>query len=147
MSWRSTEGEDRFRVVAMHNVPPAYAELRRREPVISPRPFARMVTTKKPFQIPDMTELPAYKEKTDPNLVLFINLTGVRTNVGVPLLADNRVKSASSRCIARTCGHSPTSRWSFSGTSPPKPSLPSRTRGCSTNCVSALRTSPSAPPT
>jgi GAF domain-containing protein len=85
------EGEDRFRVVAMHNVPPAFAELRRREPVISPRPFVRMVTTKKPFQIPDMTELPTYKEKTDPNLVLFIDQTGVRTNVGVPLLADNRV--------------------------------------------------------
>ena len=30
-------------------------------------------------------------------------------------------------------------------TSPIKPSLPSRTRGCSTNCGSAQRTSPSAP--
>ena len=85
------EGEDLFRVVAMHNAPPAYAELRRREPVIRATPFVRMVTTKKPFQIPDMTELPAYKEKNDPDLVLFIDLTGVRTNLMVPLLTDATV--------------------------------------------------------
>jgi class 3 adenylate cyclase len=83
------EGEDRFRVVAMHNVPSAYAELRRREPVIRPGPLVRMATTKQGFQISDMTELPAYQEKTDPDLELFINLTGVRTNLGVPLLKDN----------------------------------------------------------
>jgi hypothetical protein len=66
------EGEDRFRVVAMHNAPPAYAELRQREPVISPGPFVRMVMTKQPFQISDMAEHPAYKERSDPNLVSFL---------------------------------------------------------------------------
>ena len=85
------EGADRFRVVAMHNAPPAYAELRQREPVISPGPFVRMVTTKQPFQISDMAEHPAYKERSDPNLVSFIELTGVRTNLLVPMLKDDEL--------------------------------------------------------
>ena len=88
------EGEDRTRVVAMHNVPPAYAELRRREPVIRPEPMVRMATTKQAFQISDMTELPAYKEKTDPNAVLFVDLTGARTNLNVPLLKENELIGA-----------------------------------------------------
>ncbi len=85
------EGEDRFRVVAMCDVPPAYAELRRREPVISPALFVQMVMTKQAIQIRDMTELPAYKEKADPNIVSFVDMTGVRTNLSVPLLTDQRV--------------------------------------------------------
>jgi GAF domain-containing protein len=85
------EGEDRFRVVAMHNAPPAYAELRQREPVISPGPFVRMVMTKQPFQISDMAEQPAYKERGDPDLVSFIELTGVRTNLLVPMLKDDEL--------------------------------------------------------
>ena len=85
------EGEDRFRVVAMHHAPPAYVELRRREPVISPGPFLRMVTTKQAFQIADMADELAYKDKSDPNLVSFIELTGVRTNLSVPMLKDSAV--------------------------------------------------------
>ena len=38
---------------------------------------------------------------------------------------------------ARRCGRSPTSRSSWYRTSPPRPSSPSRTRGCSTSCASA----------
>jgi GAF domain-containing protein len=85
------KGEDRFRVVAMHNAPPAYVELRRREPVISPGPFLRMLTTKQAFQIADMTDELAYKDKSDSNLVSFIELTGVRTNLSVPMLKDNEL--------------------------------------------------------
>ena len=46
--------------------------------------------------------------------------------------------SAPSSSIARRCGHSPTSRSSWCRTSPPRPSSPSRTRGCSMNCAQSL---------
>ena len=85
------EGDDHFRVVAMHNGPKAYVELRRREPVISPGPFVRMVATRQAFQISDMTDQLAYKEKSDPNLVSFIELTGVRTNLSVPMLKEKEL--------------------------------------------------------
>ena len=45
--------------------------------------------------------------------------------------------SARSPSTARRCGRSPTSRSSWCRTSPPRPSSPSRTRGCSTSCASA----------
>ena len=86
------EGEDRFRVVAMSNAPPAYAELRRREPMVRAGPFLRMATTKQSFQIPDMTAQPAFQEKTDPNLVSFIELTGVRTNLMTPMLKGDLLR-------------------------------------------------------
>ena len=37
---------DAFRVVAQHNAPPAYAELRQREPLARGRPLLRMAETK-----------------------------------------------------------------------------------------------------
>jgi hypothetical protein len=37
---------DAFRVVAQHNAPPAYAELRQREPLVRARPMLRMAETK-----------------------------------------------------------------------------------------------------
>ena len=55
--------EDRgFRMVAMHNAPPAYAEARRREPV-DPHPSpsappARVAATKRLLHIADMAEEP-----------------------------------------------------------------------------------------
>jgi GAF domain-containing protein len=85
------EGDEHFRVVAIHNGPAAYVELRRREPVISPGPFVRMVATRQAFQISDMTDQLAYKEKSDPNLVSFIELTGVRTNLSVPMLKEKEL--------------------------------------------------------
>src|SRR5271154_3982129 len=42
----SLHEEGAFRVVAMHNAPPAFAELRRREPVIRVSALLRMVATK-----------------------------------------------------------------------------------------------------
>src|SRR5262249_28733053 len=47
---------DSLRMVAMHNVPPAFAEKRRREPVIRPHPetaLARVARTKQVVQIAD----------------------------------------------------------------------------------------------
>ena len=48
-----------FRMVAMHNPPPAYAEARRRQPVIHPGPLtppARVAATKQLLHIADLTQ-------------------------------------------------------------------------------------------
>ena len=47
---------DAFRTVAMHNAPPAFAKLRRREPVIRARPLLRMAATKQLIHIADITK-------------------------------------------------------------------------------------------
>ena len=49
--------EDAFRTVALHNAPPAYAELRRRNPLIHPHPASalrRLVATRQMVHITDM---------------------------------------------------------------------------------------------
>ena len=79
---------DAFRVVAMHNAPSAFADLRRREPVIRPGPMARMAATKQLVHIADLTEHLASRPR-DTDSMKFIELTGVRTLLGVPMLKDN----------------------------------------------------------
>lgn len=57
------EGGTAFRVVAMHDAPPEFAELRRREPAFqaSPvTPLSRAVAAKRVLQIADLTEDAAY---------------------------------------------------------------------------------------
>ena len=84
------EGGDAFRAVAMHNAPPEFAELRRREPAFRSgalTPLSRMVATKQLLQIADLTEDTAYKTR-DPTVVGFADTTGVRTLLLVPLLKD-----------------------------------------------------------
>src|SRR5262249_9678589 len=58
---------DGFRAVALHGAPPAYAEARQREPVLSPNPgttMGRVLATKRAIQIADIRLEPAYS--TDP---------------------------------------------------------------------------------
>ena len=86
------EGDGRFRVVAMHNPPPKFAELRRREPVIRPGPMARLVA-KQLLHIADITELAATKQD-DPDLAAFVKTTGVRTILGVPMLKADELIGA-----------------------------------------------------
>ena len=84
---------DAFRTVAMHNAPPAFAKLRRREPVIRPRPLLRMAATKQLVNIADITRDDAVQQR-DPDLAAFIELTGVRTLLGIPMLKDGNVIGA-----------------------------------------------------
>ena len=84
---------DAIRVVASHNAPSDYAELRRREPVIHPGPLTsllRAATTKQVVHIHDCIEDPAYKQR-DPSFVLVVEQLGARTIVTVPMLKDNEV--------------------------------------------------------
>ena len=82
-----------FRTVAMHNAPPAFAKLRRREPVIRARPLLRMAATKQLIHIADITKDEASQQR-DPDVAAFIELTGVRTLLGIPMLKDDNVIGA-----------------------------------------------------
>ena len=75
-----------FRVAGAHNPPPAFAELRRRQPEIrSSGVLARVAVTKQLLHIADCTEDPSYK-RGDGDFVAFVDLCGVRTLLGAPLL-------------------------------------------------------------
>jgi GAF domain-containing protein len=83
-----------FRIGAIHNAPPAFAEaMARREPLMRPtpqHPFRRMVTTKVVVQIADLMESPAYKGR-DPGIVMLVERASARTFLAVPMLKENEV--------------------------------------------------------
>src|SRR6516162_8538673 len=84
-----------LRLVATHNTPLAFAETRKRAP-FRPNPghpFSRMVVTKQVFHVPDVAALPAYQEG-DPQLVEAVELGGIRTSLGVPMLKENSLIGA-----------------------------------------------------
>jgi GAF domain-containing protein len=84
---------DVFRVAAMHNPPPAYAEARRRNPFINPSPnnaLGRVIATKRLVHIADYTQEVAYKQG-DPAAVSIVELAGARTLVVVPMLKEGEL--------------------------------------------------------
>ena len=86
--------DEGFRIGAIHNAPPAFAEaMARREALMRPtpqHPFRRMVTTKVVVQIADLMESPAYKER-DPGIVVLVERASARTFLAVPMLKENEV--------------------------------------------------------
>ena len=90
-----TEG-DGFRSVAMHGLPPAHAEERRREPVIYPDPddpLRRIANTKQIVHIADLRQEKAYI-KGYPPLRGLVDAGGGRTLLTVPMLRDNALVGA-----------------------------------------------------
>src|SRR5262249_50562957 len=80
-----------FCTVAMHNVPPAFAEMRRSNPVIRPSPgtgLGRVESTKKVVQILDLKSEQAYRDRV-PTTVAMVELAGARTLLVVPMLKDD----------------------------------------------------------
>src|SRR5262249_33201116 len=89
------EGEA-FRAVALHGVPLAYAEERRREPVIHPGPktaFGRVARTRQVVHIADITAEQAYSEGYRP-FIAVAELGGCRTLLAVPMLKDDELVGA-----------------------------------------------------
>jgi GAF domain-containing protein len=84
---------DAFRIVAMHNVPPGLAELRRREPLVRAGPLLRMAETKRSLHIADYSEYVA-SHPADSDAAAFAKLTGVRTTLEVPMLKEDDVVGA-----------------------------------------------------
>jgi GAF domain-containing protein len=86
-----SEGEA-FRVVALHGAPPAFAEARRREPLVRPNPggtLGRVAATKQPVQIADMRAEQAVTN--DPGRFAILNLAGARTMLNVPMLKKSEL--------------------------------------------------------
>jgi GAF domain-containing protein len=91
------ERDWRFRVVAMSNVPPAFSELRQREPIFEVSPqtgLGRAVATKDVVHIADYAQEPIYKEQRHPSAVALGDLGGARTYLVVPLLKDKAIAGA-----------------------------------------------------
>jgi GAF domain-containing protein len=84
---------DAFRVAAMHNPPPAFAEARRRNPLIYPNAdnaMGRVMATKRFVHIADYTQELAYKQG-DPAAVSIVELAGARTLLLVPMVKDDEL--------------------------------------------------------
>ena len=86
---------DAFHLVAAHNTPRAFAESRKRGPFrpSQSHPFSRLVETKQIFHIDDVAALPGYKAR-DPQIVEPVELGGIRTCLGVPMVKDNKLIGA-----------------------------------------------------
>jgi signal transduction histidine kinase/low affinity Fe/Cu permease len=79
-----------LRMVASHNVPPAFAEARRRAP-IHPAPSSSLgeaIRTKETVQVADLAATRAYAERSPPT-VAGVELGGVRTHISAPMFKDN----------------------------------------------------------
>jgi signal transduction histidine kinase len=80
-----------FRVAATHGAPLGWDELRRRDPVIrfGPKsPLARFAATRQLQHIADVRIEDAYLER-DHSVVTFVEMTGARTVLAVPMLKEN----------------------------------------------------------
>ena len=83
--------EGAFHVAAMHNVPPAFAEVRRNIPIVRPSPgtgLGRAAHTKQVVQIPDLRTEQTYQER-EPVSVAMVELAGARTLLVVPMLKED----------------------------------------------------------
>ena len=105
---------EKFRTIAMLEVPPAFAEWLQLEPRYwdPTTGLGRLVQTKKAVHIPDVQAERLYLEG-HPQRVAFVQMTGVRTFVAVPLLKDDEL-IGSSAFSARKSARSPISRSSWS---------------------------------
>ena len=86
------DGDGGYRIVALHGAPPAFAELRRREPVIRLNPattLGRVAATKQVVQVEDIRADPAYT--SDPTRSALLDLSGARTMLNVPMLKDDEL--------------------------------------------------------
>src|SRR5262249_52126418 len=80
-----------FRVVSLHGAPPAYVELRQREPFIRPRPehpLGQIVNTKQLVHVPDTATLPEHARAR------LVDIAGARTIVTVPMLKEGELIGA-----------------------------------------------------
>jgi GAF domain-containing protein len=85
---------DAFRITAMHNAPPAYEEVRRREPVMDPAHPAfqailgRLAKTKEIVHIADLLAVPGTERGA------LVRFAGARTLVAVPMLEEDKLIGA-----------------------------------------------------
>jgi len=79
-----------LRTAALHGAPPEFAELRERDAVLRPGPLnvlLRVAAIKETIHVVDMTEYAGYTQR-DRDTVAFVNLSGVRSLLTVPMLRE-----------------------------------------------------------
>jgi GAF domain-containing protein len=84
---------DAFRIVAMHNAPPAFAEARRLQPLVRPGPgtgLYRVASTKQVVHIVDLRAEQPYLER-EPSAITMVERAGARTLLVVPMLKDDEL--------------------------------------------------------
>src|SRR5262249_50607229 len=82
-------------IVALHGAPPAYAEARRRDPLVRPPPdsaLGRVASTKQVAHIADIKTTRSYIEHE--RFVRGVELAGYQTVVAVPMLKENELIGA-----------------------------------------------------
>ena len=82
-----------FRVAAMHSAPPAWAELRRRDPILrfGPKnPLARIAETRRVQHIADFRTEPAYLDR-EPGPVALAEAASARTVLMVPMVKEEEL--------------------------------------------------------
>ena len=85
-----------LQLVATHNIPPAFAEFRRRSPFRPgpENPIGRMISTKTVVHVADLAAEQRYIQGRDPAMVGAVELGGVRTFVAVPMLRETELIGA-----------------------------------------------------
>src|SRR5580704_2396424 len=81
-------------LLASYNSPPAFAEERRRSERIPPSPDSpttRILATKSPVHIADLIKDGAYVEKRSQASIAAVELGGVRSFLGMPMLKENEL--------------------------------------------------------
>jgi len=83
---------DGLRVVASHDLPPAFDEVRRRGPLHPPpgSGLSEAIETRQTVHVADLAATQPYAER-HPAVVEAVELGGIRTFVGVPMLKDNEL--------------------------------------------------------
>ena len=84
---------DAFRIVAMHNAPPAFAKSRRLQPLVRPGPgtgLYRVASTKQVVHIADIRAEQPYLER-EPSSVTMVERARARTLLVVPMLKDDEL--------------------------------------------------------
>ena len=93
--------DDGFQLVATHNAPPGYAEARRHLPQHGLNPksvVGRMAAVKAVVHVADASVDLGYIEERVPELVLAVELGGLRTGLAVPMLKESELIGAFALC-------------------------------------------------
>jgi len=87
---------DAFRTTAMYNVPPAFAEMRMREPLVHPETGSllyRLAGERMTVHVTDATKEQAYIDR-QPRYVSAVEVGGFRSMIAVPMLKDGSLIGA-----------------------------------------------------